>query len=375
MTSLRSRLILVSVLVAFVSVAAVGVAAARLTAARFDAFIGHMPQAGPQARQMMRGMMGGPERRLFEDLQRAIWFAAVIGLGVAAVAGTVTARQITAPLQALATGARRIGRGDLSHDVPITGTDEIAEMARTFNAMAADLRRAEDGRRELLADIAHELGTPLAVLQANLEGMLDGVVEITPGRLSSLHTQTKVLTRLVRDLRDLSLLREGALRLDRQPVDLARVAREVVETSAAAANEKGVSVIVAAPIPVIVAVDAERVAQVLHNLVSNALRHTERGGAIRVTVTVSGADGQVEVADTGSGIPAGDLPYVFDRFHRVDRSRSRVTGGAGLGLAIVKQLVEAHGGRVWVRSVEGQGSTFGFTVPVGAREPVGLRGD
>lgn len=373
MGSLRWRLVLVSVLVAWISVALVGVAAARFTAARFDAFVRHMPQGGGQGRQMMRGMMGSPERRFLDDVQRAIWFAAVIGLGVATVAGTVTARRITAPLQALATGARRIGRGDLSREVPVTGHDEIAEMARTFNAMAADLRRAEDGRRELLADIAHELGTPLAVLQANLEGMLDGVIEVTPARLASLHNQTEVLTRLVRDLRDLALLREGALRLDRQPVDLAQLVREVVETSQAA-DEKGVTLAVAGD-PVIVVADRERIAQVLHNLVSNALRHTARGGVVRLTVTTIGADGQVEVTDTGAGIPTGDLAHVFDRFHRVDRSRSRTTGGAGLGLAIVKQLVETHGGRVWVRSREGQGSTFGFTLPLAVREPVGPRGE
>ena len=373
MTSLRVRLILVAVLVALVSVAAVGLAAARFTAARFDAFVRHMPQTGAQGRQMMRGMMGGPERQFLADVQRAIWFAAVIGLGVATVAGTVTARRITAPLQTLATGARRIGRGDLSRDVPVAGHDEIAEMARTFNGMAADLRRAEDGRRELLADIAHELGTPLAVLQANLEGMLDGVVEVTPARLASLHNQTNLLTRLVHDLRDLALLREGALRLDRLPTDLAQLAGEVVETFQAAAAEKGVTLALAGE-PVGVAADRERLAQVFHNLLSNALRHTERGGAVRVTVRAAAADGLVEVADTGGGIPADDVDRVFDRFHRVDRSRSRSTGGAGLGLAIVKQIVETHGGRVWVRSQEGQGSTFGFTVPSQAREPVGSRG-
>jgi signal transduction histidine kinase len=369
--SLRWRLVLVTVLVAWISVALVGVAAARFTRARFDAFVRHMPQLGAQGRQMMRGMMGSPERRFLEDMQRAIWFAAVIGLGIATVAGTVTARRITAPLQDLAVGARRIGRGDLSREVPASGTDEIAEVARTFNAMAADLRRAEESRRELLADIAHELGTPLAVLQANLEGMLDGVIEVTPARLASLHAQINVLTRLVRDLRDLALLREGALRLDRRPVDLALLIREVVETAQAAAGEKGVALQTVAAEGVVVDADRERIVQVLHNLLSNALRHTEAGGVVRLTVAAAGADARVEVADTGSGIAAAEQPFVFDRFHRVDRSRSRMTGGAGLGLAIVKQLVEAHQGRVWVRSQEGQGSTFGFTLPMTARAATG----
>ena len=373
MGSLRWRLVLVTVLVAWISVAAVGAAAARLTAGRVQAFIAHMPQA-PQMREMMRGMIGSPEARFLGDVRRAIWFAAVIGLGIATVAGTVTARRITAPLLDLAMSARRIGRGDLSRDAPVHGEDEIAEVARTFNAMAADLRRADESRRKLLADVAHEIGTPLAVLQANLEGMLDGVIEATPARLASLHAQTAVLTRLVRDLRDLALLREGALHLDRQPVDLSDLTREVVESSQAAAGDKGIAVTADGPEPVTVLADRERVAQVLHNLMSNALRHTDRDGMIRLVVTAGEAGGQVEISDTGPGIPAEDLARVFDRFHRVDRSRSRATGGSGLGLAIVKQLIETQGGRVWARSREGQGSTFGFALPLAAREPAGVKG-
>jgi len=373
MGSLRWRLVLVTVLVAWISVAAVGVAAARLTAGRVQAFLAHMPQA-PQMREMMRGMMGSPEARFLGDVRRAIWFAAVIGLGIATVAGTVTARRITAPLQDLATSARRIGRGDLSRDAPVRGEDEIAEVARTFNAMAADLRRAEESRRELLGDVAHELGTPLAVLQANLEGMMDGVIEVTPARLESLHTQTAVLTRLVRDLRDLALLREGALYLDRQPVDLRELTRKAVESSQAAAGDKGIALAAQGSDPVVVLADGERVTQILHNLLSNALRHTDRGGTIRLTVAADAASGQVEISDTGTGIPEDDLARVFDRFHRVDRSRSRATGGSGLGLAIVKQLVETQGGRVWAHSRQGQGSTFGFALPLAAREPAGVKG-
>jgi signal transduction histidine kinase len=362
MGSLRWRLVFITVLVAWISVAAVGVAATRLTTGRVQAFIAHMPQAA-QMREMMRGMTENSEARFLGDVRRAIWFAAVIGLGIATVAGTVTARRITAPLRDLATSARRIGRGDLSHSARVRGEDEIAEVMRTFNAMAADLRQSEESRRELLADVAHELGTPLAVLQANLEGMLDGVIEVTAPRLESLHAQTTVLTRLVRDLRDLALLREGALQMDRQSVDLSWLIREAAESSRAAAEMKGVAVTAEDSGPVLVQADGERVTQVLHNLLSNALRHTDRGGTIRLTASAGETAGQVEVSDTGTGIPAEDLPRVFNRFHRVDRSRSRATGGSGLGLAIVKHLVETQGGRVWAHSRQGQGSTFGFALP------------
>lgn len=360
--SMRGRLVLVLVLVSWLSVATVGFVAARLTAARFDIYLRHIPGM-PQMREMMRAMMGAPERQFLDDVRRAIWLAALIGLGVAALAGTVTARQITAPLRDLATAARRIGTGDLAHEVPVAGDDEIGEVARTFNVMAADLRRADEGKRQLIADIAHELGTPLAVLQANMEGMLDGVVEATPERLASLHTQIQVLARLVRDLRDLSLAQQGRLPLDREATDLAAIVRDVAEMSRPVVEEKGIVLMVQAGEPLPISADRDRIAQVLHNLLANAVRYTEPGGRVWVVTSRVNGEAQVEVADTGPGIPAEDLPRIFERFHRVDRSRTRATGGAGLGLAIVKHLVEAHGGRVWVRSEVGAGSTFGFALP------------
>lgn len=362
MRSVRWRLVVALVLVAWLSVAAVGFATARLTAARFDVYLRHA--AGmPRMQRMMRAVMGVPERQLLNDVRQAIWLAALIGLAIAAVVGTITARQITEPLRSLVASARRIGRGDLSSEVRVSGDDEIGEVARTFNAMASDLRQAEESRRQLLADIAHELGTPLAVLQANLEGMLDGVVEPSAERLATLHTQSQVLTRLVRDLRDLSLAQQGRLPLDRRSIDLVTVIRDVAEMTRPLVEEKGISLAVEAEGPIPVVADRERVAQVLHNLLANAVRYTESGGRVRISITPAGSEARIEVADSGSGIPEDELPYVFDRFHRVDRSRSRTTGGAGLGLAIVKHLVEAHGGRVWVRSQPGAGSTFGFALP------------
>lgn len=364
MRSLRWRLILAIVAAAWLSVAAVGLISGRLTAQRVDAYLRHasgMPMPGMG--RMMAQMMGAPERRLLADVRRATWLAAAAGAVLAAVVGTLTARRITAPLRRLAEAAGRIGAGDLTSTVSAEGDDELGELARTFNAMAADLRRAEEARRRLLADIAHELGTPLAVLQANVEGMLDGVVETSPDRLASLHAQIQVLTRLVRDLRDLSLAQQGQLPLDRRAMDLVALAREVVELSRPLAEEKGIALAVDAAGPLPVVADRDRIAQVLQNLLANALRYTERGG---VTVAARGdaAEGVVEVRDSGPGIPEEELPFVFERFYRVDRSRTRATGGAGLGLTIVKTLIEAHGGRIWARSRPGEGSTFGFALPL-----------
>lgn len=362
MRSVRWRLVVALVLVAWLSVGTVGFVTARLTASRFNVYLRHVPGM-PRMQSLMRTMMGAPERQFLNDVRRAIWLAALIGLAVAAVVGTITARQITEPLRSLVAAARRIGKGDLASEARIIGDDEIGEVARTFNAMAADLRKAEESRRGLLADIAHELGTPLAVLQANLEGMLDGVVEPSTERLGALHTQSQVLTRLVRDLRDLSLAQQGRLPLDRRSTDLAAVVRDVAEMTRPLTEDKQITLLVDGETSVPVTADRERVAQVLHNLLANALRYTERGGAIRVTVARAGPEARVEIADTGAGIPADELPQVFERFYRVDRSRTRSTGGAGLGLAVVKHLVEAHGGRVWVRSQPGAGSTFGFALP------------
>ncbi len=370
MRSLRWRLVLAMVAAAWLSVAAVGLISTRMTAQRVDAYLRHasgMPMPG--MRQMMAQMMGAPERQLLADVRRATWLAALAGVVLAAVVGTLTARRITAPLRRLADAAGRIGAGDLTSTVPAEGDDELGELARTFNAMAADLRRAEEARRRLIADIAHELGTPLAVLQANVEGMLDGVVETSPERLASLHAQIQVLTRLVRDLRDLSLAQQGQLPLDRRAMDLAALAREVVELSRPLAEEKGIALTVegAGALPVVA--DRDRIAQVLQNLLANALRYTENGGRVTVAARAGVAEGAVEVSDSGPGIPEEELPYVFERFYRVDRSRTRATGGAGLGLTIVKTLVEAHGGRVWARSRPGEGSTFGFALPLQPLDP------
>jgi signal transduction histidine kinase len=365
MGSVRGRLIAVLVLVAWLSVAVVGVVTARLTAERFAAYLQHTPmmRAMPGMQTMMRVMMGAPEREFLQGVRRAVWTAAALGLLVAVVVGTLMAQQLTRPLGRLADAARQVARGDLTIRVPVGSDDEIGEVARTFNAMVAELHRTEEDRRRLLADIAHELGTPLAALQANVEGMLDGVVEPSAAKLAALHTQIRLLDRLVRDLRDLSLAQQGRLPLDRHPVDLGELIQQVVEVARPAAEDKGITLTAVTDSWLPVSVDRERISQVLHNLLANAIRYTDTGGAVTITARREGADIRVEVTDTGVGIPPADLPHVFDRFYRVDRSRSRSSGGAGLGLAIVKHLVEAHGGRVWVRSQEGRGSTFGFALP------------
>lgn len=374
--TLQRRLILAFAAVAVLSVACVAVITSRATRAEFQRYLLGPPlRAAPEARMphggdagmaaMMRRMMGAPELRFLGALRRATWLAALAGVLAAVLAGMVVTRYLTAPLRQMAEAAGRIGRGDLAQQVAVPSDDELGALARAFNAMAADLQRLEDARRQLGADIAHELRTPLSVLQANLEGMLDGVVAASPERLAALHGQVRLLSRLVDDLRDLSLAQAGRLPLDRQPVDLAALAAEAVAAVGAAADEKQVQVEyrAAGPLPP-VRVDRERVLQMVHNLLDNAIRHTPRGGRVRVGVETGPGGVRLWVQDTGPGIPPEELERVFDRFYRLDASRARATGGSGLGLAIVRALAAAHGGSVSATSTPGTGSRFTVTLPV-----------
>jgi signal transduction histidine kinase len=291
-------------------------------------------------------------------------------------------RRILAPVEALTAAVRRMEAGDLSQRVEITSRDEIGDLARAFNAMADGLARLEELRRQLVTDVAHELRTPLSNIRGYLEAIQDGVVEPDRRVIDSLHEETMLLNRLVDDLQDLSLAEAGQLRLERRPVALADVVDRAVEAARPRAAAKGVALQVDLPgdLPP-VDVDPQRIGQVLRNLLDNGLTHTGPGGEIAVTAQVAGRWVEVSVRDTGAGIAAEDLPYVFERFYRADKSRSRATGGAGLGLAIVKQLVEAHGGRIEVESrgepswsptvgepswsPTAEGTRFTFTLPVG----------
>lgn len=339
--------------------------------------MGGMPPAAVQRMidEMMPGwsspgvVIGVPEQSYLSGLNNSLWLG---GLGAAVVAlalAVFSARRISRPLRRLADASSRIAKGDLSQRVEVSSKDELGELAASFNSMAEALDRAEETRRHMLTDIAHELRTPLTVLQGNLEGMLDGVVPFERETVATLHQETQLLSRLVSDLRDLSLAEAGQLKLHRSFTDLASLAQQSMEKMAPQAQAKGIHLEtqIADGLPAM-EVDADRISQVLANLLSNALRHTPSGGRITLETrkVQDGAEPrlQVSVADTGPGISPEDLPYVFDRFYRADKSRARSTGGTGLGLAIVKQLVEAHEGRVCVQSEFGRGATFCLTLPL-----------
>lgn len=292
---------------------------------------------------------------------------------LALVLGSLLFRQITSPLRALSHTAQAIAAGQLGRRVDIKTGDEIGQLAKSFNYMAESLAQADIQRRNMVADIAHELGTPLTVVQGNLEAILDGVYDLNLENVASIHEQTVLLSRLVADLRDLALAEAGQLHLDLQPVDLASLVDRVIEGFETQASDKGISLKVNVPAdsPQING-DEQRLNQVLFNLISNALRHTPSGGTITTVGEIKEDRVVIKVQDTGSGIPPEDLPHVFERFYRADRSRARTSGGSGLGLTIAKQIIEAHDGQIWVQSWLGAGSTFAFSLPVKGNSPASL---
>ena len=267
----------------------------------------------------------------------------------------------------LSTAARQLGSGNLSHRVPKLGPHEIGELGQTFNSMADDLQRAEQQRLNLMADVAHELRTPLSNVQGYVEAMKDGIMEPNEETLDSVHRQVLHLNRLVEDVKLLSLIDAGALRLNFEDDAVDDVLRESVNAFHTKANAKGVTLRteMAEKLPV-VRIDRARMRQVVDNLIENAIRHTADGGNVVVRVEMLSRDQiTASVADTGEGVPDDMIGTIFDRFRRADPSRTRATGGAGLGLSIAKNLVEAHGGNIWLESSPGAGSKFMFTVPVG----------
>jgi two-component system OmpR family sensor kinase/two-component system sensor histidine kinase BaeS len=317
---------------------------------------------------MESAILGPLEESFVARLRQMLVIGAALAGGLGLVLGLAVSRSLTAPLRRLAEAARAVAGGDLSQRVQASGSAEVAEVAQAFNEMAEELGEAERLRQNLIADVAHELRTPLSVLQGNLQAILDDVYSLDKAEILRLYDETRLLSRLVDDLRELALADAGQLRLNLLPTAVAQMVRATTESLSAAAEAHRVTLTAEVPddLPVVQA-DPDRVAQILHNLLHNALHHTPAGGSITVRATLTESAVEVAVADTGDGIASEDLPHVFDRFWRADPSRVRVdswAGSTGLGLSIAQSLVEAQGGRIWVESEPGQGATFRFTVPL-----------
>lgn len=306
-----------------------------------------------------------PAADFLNTVNRSAVFAGVAAATIALILGSLLFIQITRPLRRLSAAAQGIAAGDLSQRVSVGSRDEIGRVALTFNRMAETLQHYEGERRNMMGDIAHDLRTPLSIIQSNLEAMLDGLLPTTQEELTSLHQETLLLNRLVTDLHTLSLAEAGQLKLQKRLIEAGKLVEQVAEGMRLRAEEKHIALQsnIAAELQPFQA-DPERLVQVLTNLVDNAIRYN--GDGTRVLISAQSSDGCIElsVSDNGSGIPPEDIPHLFERFWRAEKSRNRATGGAGLGLAIVKQLVEAHQGHVRVESQMGNGTNFTVYLPV-----------
>ena len=311
-------------------------------------------------------VLDAPGQTFLRQVRLSLIWAAVLAALLSLALGMLFSRLLTAPLARLTRAAQAVTNGDLSQRVTVAAgaKDEIGTLGVAFNEMTTSLAEAETLRKNLVADVSHELRTPLSIVQGNLQAILDGVYPLEMGQVASLYEETRLLTHLVDDLHDLALADAGQLRLERAPVDLAGLAQAAVGQFGPAAEAAGIELALEpGEAPPVIDGDADRLAQVLRNLLSNALRHTQAGGRVTVRVARSGEQAQIQVADTGSGIAPEDLAHVFDRFYRGDKGRGRRGGGAGLGLAIARQLVTAHGGQITVTSQPGQGTTFTLVLP------------
>jgi signal transduction histidine kinase len=288
------------------------------------------------------------------------------------------AGRISRPLVDLTAATKSVAAGNLNVSVPVRSHGEIRELAIAFNTMTEKLAQADELRRNLTADVAHELRTPLTILRGKLEGVLDGVYPDSTGHLAPILDEIKFLSRLVDDLHLLSLAEAGQLPLEKRVIDLMPLLRDARVNFTPQATDRGVTLALDLPkerpgeFVVKVLADERRIAQVLGNLLTNALRHTPSGGRVTMAVVTDEEMARITVTDTGAGIPADDIPHIFERFWRGEKSRSRAGGGAGLGLAIAKHLVLTHGGEIGVISpaiadqsgTESRGSTFHFSLPL-----------
>jgi signal transduction histidine kinase len=302
-----------------------------------------------------------PSTELIIRLLRMLLSITLLGILV----GVISSRGLAAPLNNLSKAAQAVGRQDLSQRIDVKGTSEIREVAVAFNAMAAGLEEADELRNNMLADIAHELRTPLTVIQGNLRAILDDVYELDKVEVARLYDQTRQLSRLVEDLHDLALLEAKEFSLNISAQNLLEIARDVAGIYQPIFDDQGVKLVLELEkdIPEVLG-DCSRITQCLNNLLNNALRHTPKGGKVSLGLRAEEGWAVISVKDTGKGIDQEHLPYVFNRFYRVDPDRNRNSGGTGLGLAITQALVQAHRGEITAASAgKDLGSEFTIRLP------------
>ena len=349
--SLATSITVVSILVALIAISVIAVGVLVVAQSTFDDL---MVRAGTPAAQA---------QAMFDHSVTTIFLAAVfIAVVISVALAVVLSTRLAMPLRHMSHAAERIANGDYGTQVPPRGPDELASLADSFNRMAQSLAAQERERADFIVNAAHELRTPLTNLQGYLEAMRDGVIAPTPEQFGSLHEEAQRLVRLSRSLDALADGSRPDRKLKCQDIDIGQAVRSAFELARPAFEAKEIEVDVSVPDALVARGEPDSLAQVLANLLQNASRYTPARGRASITA-VDGRDRvEVSVTNSGDGIPAADLPHVFERFYRVEKSRDAARGGAGIGLAIVKQLVEASGGRVGVDS-SGRRTRFWFSLP------------
>ncbi|MGE5375188.1 MAG: sensor histidine kinase [Bacteroidota bacterium] len=368
-------------LLSYLAIVAVGVlvlivASQFLLPASFDRHMAAMGMglgqgAGMGGMMGSQGQGGGRMSQLYQDFRagfnEALLYATLAAIVVAVVLSLYLSRNVVAPIQAMSLASQRIADGRYDERVGVQGEDEIAQLAVHFNKMAVKLSQVEAMRRQLIGDVSHELRTPLTAIKGSMEGLMDGVLPATGETFQQIHAEADRLNRLVDDLQELSRVEARAYELELRPLDVHSLVETIARRLSTQFEARRIvlDLDLSPHLPPVLA-DEGRIIQVLTNLTGNALRYTPEGGRVTIRVRQAGQALQFSVQDTGIGIPPEHLPHIFDRFYRVDKSRSRQAGGgSGIGLTIARALVEAHGGRIWAESGgAGKGSIFHFTLPV-----------
>jgi histidine kinase len=334
-------------------------------------FMEQQMTAGGMMMGQGRGQPGGIVvdfyRNFRASFNESLIIAVVAASAVALAASLALSQSVIAPVRGMMNASRRIAKGHYDERVPLQGADELSQLAASFNRMAEQLEQVEAMRRRLIGDVAHELRTPLTAIKGSAEALMDGVLPANEETYRQIHIEAGRLNKLVDDLQELSRVESKAFELDIQPVDVSRLVETAAKRMQFQFDQKRVILSVRLPHdPVLVLADEDRALQILTNLLGNALQYTPEGGNVTVTVGREKQTAKFAIHDTGIGIPAEHLAHIFDRFYRVDKSRSRAHGGSGVGLTIARHLVEAQGGSIWAESGgENKGSTFVFTLPIG----------
>ncbi|QSO53096.1 HAMP domain-containing protein [Alicyclobacillus curvatus] len=311
-----------------------------------------------------------PQSIIQTGFQQQEWLLVLAGIGAVLMAlglTVVLSKRIAEPLKQMAGATRELGKGNFEMRLPVVGEDEVANLGESINELAKNLHRLETSRKEFLADISHELRTPMSYIRGYSQVLEEGLIqspEETQKYLHIINEESKRLETLVNDLFVLAQADAGMLTVEKQSTQLENIVQQVVERMHKKAEDKQIQIHLEIPTLPTVYVDPLRMEQVLINLIDNAIRYTPAGGQIMVYGQTVSQGVEISISDTGIGIPKEDLPRIWDRLYRVEKSRSRARGGTGLGLAIVKQIVELHGGHVTAESVEGKGTTMRFWIPL-----------